>query len=239
MKYSWAIESHVGLVRSGNEDAFAPDNDGAAEGPVVVAVADGMGGHTAGEVASRLAIAAATADEFEPALDPVARVERANAAVADAVAEDASLAGMGTTLTLGVFDADGALRMAHVGDSRAYLLRNGELRQITDDHTLVAELVAGGVLTPEQARTHPRRHMVTQSIGMPDVRIDTIEEQLEPGDRVLLCSDGLTIMVEDAAVAEILGGAESPSEAAWNLITAANTAGGHDNTTVAVVDVAP
>ena len=146
---------------------------------------------------------------------------------------------MGTTLTLGVFHADGSLRMAHVGDSRAYVLRNGELRQITDDHTLVAELVAGGILTPEQARTHPRRHMVTQSIGMPDVRIDTIEEALEPGDRVLVCSDGLTIMVEDAEVAQILADAESPSEAAWNLIAAANAAGGHDNTTVAVVDVAP
>lgn len=239
MRYSWAIESHVGLVRSGNEDSFAPDNDGAGEGPVVIAVADGMGGHTAGEVASRLAIEAATAEGFEPALDPVARVESANAAVSDAVAADPQLAGMGTTLTLGVFHADGSLRIAHVGDSRAYLLRGGNLRQITVDHTLVAELVAGGILTPEQARTHPRRHMVTQSIGMPEVRIDTIEEHLEPGDRVLLCSDGLTIMVEDAAVARILGDAASPSEAAWNLVTAANAAGGHDNTTVAVVDVAP
>lgn len=131
------------------------------------------------------------------------------------------------------------LRMGHIGDSRAYLLRNGELKQLTTDHTFVADLVAGGYISEEDARIHPRRHIVTQSIGMHEVEIDRIEEQLEPGDRVLLCTDGLTGMVDDATVGRLLVESHSPSEAAWALIDAANAAGGHDNTTVAVVDVSP
>ncbi len=237
MRYNWAIESHVGLVRNANEDAFAPDNDGAAQGPIVIAVADGMGGHVAGEVASRVAINAAMAEGDDADISAAARVRDANEAVAAAMVEDPRLAGMGTTLTLGVFGDDGALAMAHVGDSRAYLLRNGELRQLTSDHTVVAELVSGGYITHAEARTHPRRNLVTQSIGMPNVRIDEITERLEDGDRVLLCSDGLNSMVDDAAIRAILDEHESPSAAAWGLIEAANAAGGHDNTTVAVVDV--
>lgn len=239
MRYAWAIESHVGLVRSGNEDSFAPENDGAADGPVVIAVADGMGGHTAGEVASRLAIDAATGDDGTTGPDATERVRLANDAVGEAVTKDPRLSGMGTTLTLGVFHPDGRLDLAHVGDSRAYLLRDGAIRQLTEDHTLVAELVAGGMLTPEEARAHPRRNLVTQSIGMPEVDIYTVEERLEPTDRVLLCSDGLTAEVGDQEIARILTDASSLSEAAWDLIAAANAAGGQDNTTVAVVDVAP
>ncbi len=239
MKYSWAIESHVGLVRSGNEDSFWPANDDATDGPVVIAVADGMGGATAGEVASRLAIDAATADDVETIPDPADRILRANMVLNDAIEADPALAGMGTTLTLGVFHPDGSLQVAHVGDSRAYVLHDGDLRQLTEDHTLVARLVADGLITPAEARTHPRRHVVMQSVGMPDVAIDRIDNHLEPGDRVLICSDGLTGMVEDDEIARLLTEAASPSEAAWRLIDAANAAGGHDNTTVAVVDVAP
>ena len=239
VKYSWAVESHVGLVRGGNEDAFAPANDDAADGPVVIAVADGMGGHTAGEVASRIAIDAATAESVADLPDPADRVHRANAAVVEAITADPRLAGMGTTLTLGIFEADGTLRLGHVGDSRAYLLRDGSLRRLTHDHTFVAELVDSGHITETEARSHPRRNLVTRSIGMPDVRVDSVDTQLEPGDRVLLCTDGLTTMVTDAHISRLLGGAPSPSAAAWRLIDAANAAGGYDNTTVAVVDVSP
>lgn len=236
MRYDWATATHVGRLRSGNEDAVFPEGVGSGPGPVLVGVADGMGGHVGGEVASRLAIEAAAAADTD---DPVERVSTANAAVMDAIDNDPQLAGMGTTLTLGIFAGDGMLRMGHIGDSRAYLLRNGELKQLTTDHTFVADLVAGGYISEEDARIHPRRHIVTQSIGMHEVEIDRIEEQLEPGDRVLLCTDGLTGMVDDATVGRLLVESHSPSEAAWALIDAANAAGGHDNTTVAVVDVSP
>ncbi len=237
MKYSWAVESHVGLVREGNEDSYAPATDDASEGPVLIAVADGMGGHTAGEIASRIAIEAATGTGVVAGDDPRERVELANEAVIAAVIENPLLAGMGTTLTLGVFEAEGLLRVGHVGDSRAYVLRNGDLRLLTTDDTVVDELLRAGHISEDEARRHPRRHFLTQSIGMPDIEVALIEEQLSAGDRVLLCTDGLTNMVPDDEIRRLLGAAESPSEAAWNLIDAANAAGGHDNTTVAVVDV--
>ncbi|HSF85420.1 MAG TPA: protein phosphatase 2C domain-containing protein [Acidimicrobiia bacterium] len=235
MRYAWAVESHVGRVRRGNEDSLAPTTDGAGEGPVVIAVADGMGGHVAGEVASHLAIEAAM--KGDPGdVDAHGRVSAANEAVAAAMRDDPDLSGMGTTLTLGIFRGDGTVQIGHVGDSRAYLLRNGELRQITTDHTLVARLVADGHISESEARTHPRRHLVMQSIGMHNVDIEEAELQLEPGDRVLLCTDGLNSMIDDEAIAGLLADA-SPAEAAWRLIDAANAAGGYDNTTVAVVDV--
>jgi len=239
MRYSWAIESHVGLVRSDNEDAFAPASDDASEGPVVIAVADGMGGHAAGEVASRLAIEAVTAAGGSDLPDPYDLVRRANIAVIDAIAADPSLAGMGTTLTLGVFEPAGRLRLGHVGDSRAYLLRNASLGKLTHDHTVVAELIAAGHLTESEARSHPHRHLVTRSVGIEGIEIDETDVELSPGDRVLLCTDGLTSMVSDDEIAQLLVNAPSPAAAAWRLIDAANTAGGYDNTTVAVVDVSP
>ncbi len=237
MKYSWATATHVGRVRAGNEDAVHPDTDGSGEGPLLIAVADGMGGHVAGEVASRVAMEAAS---IEPAdvLTPAERVDAANDAVLQAIRDDASLAGMGTTLTLGIFDEDGTLRIGHVGDSRVYLLRDGYITQATTDHTMVNEMVERGQLTPLQAQTHPRRHLVTRVIGMAEVAAEEVERPLLPGDRVLLCSDGLTTMLPDYQIAEILHSAASPTEAAWSLVEAANAAGGMDNITVAVVDVA-
>lgn len=237
MKYSWATATHVGHVRAGNEDSVHPDTDGSGEGPLLIAVADGMGGHVAGEIASRVAIEAASAEPAD-VLTPAERVDAANDAVLEAVRSDASLAGMGTTLTLGIFDEEGTLRIGHVGDSRVYLLRDGYIIQVTTDHTLVSEMVARGQITPIQAQTHPRRHLLTRVIGMAEVTADAVEKPLQPGDRVLLCSDGLTTMVADYQIAEILHSAASPTEAAWSLIEAANAAGGMDNTTVAVVDVA-
>ncbi len=127
--------------------------------------------------------------------------------------------------------------MAHVGDSRAYLFRTGDLEQLTHDHTVVMEMVRSGMLTVSQAVTHPRRHMLSRVIGMEDVTVDEMTLTLHDGDRILLCSDGLTGLVGDEAISMVLRTAPTPSDAAWSLVEAANRNGGHDNTTVAVVDV--
>ena len=235
MRYNIATGTHVGRVREGNEDAVYPVEDESTVGPVVVAVADGMGGHAAGEVASATAIRAALEAASGSA---VARVEAANAAVLAAAAKNSARRGMGTTMTLAVFWPDGRLEMGHVGDSRAYLLRNERLTQLTIDHTFVRELISQGRLAPEEAATHPRRHMLTRTVGMPNVRVDSLEIHLQPGDRVVLCSDGLTGMVADARITRILSNTPAPTDAVWSLVEAANAAGGLDNTTVAVVDVA-
>lgn len=237
-KYVWATASHVGHVRNGNEDAVSPDSDGAGTGPLLVAVADGMGGHVGGEVASRLAIDAAAGAPAASDIEPRLRVEAGNAAVVDASRDNPDLAGMGTTLTLALFDEEGQMRIGHVGDSRLYLLRDGSLQQITVDHTWVTEMQRRGQLSSEQAANHPRKHLLTRVLGMTQVEIDETQIPLQGGDRVLVCSDGLTTMLDDEAVAAILIEAETPSDAAWALVEAANAAGGYDNTTVAVVDVA-
>lgn len=239
MRYTWTSATHVGRVRSGNEDAVRPEVDGSSTAPIVIAVADGMGGAVAGEVASRIAVDHATAAAPDADIDPEERVRAANEAVIEATRQDPSLTGMGTTLTLAHFTADGIARIAHVGDSRLYVLRDGYMTQITTDHTLVNEMITLGQITPIQAETHPKRHLLTRVIGMPYVEIDRIDYPLELGDRVLLCSDGLTTMLRDHEIAEILHTTASPTEAAWSLVEAANDAGGLDNTTVAVVDVSP
>lgn len=238
MKYTWATASHVGHVRDQNEDAVVPAVDGSSDGPVVVAVADGMGGAAAGEVASRLAIDAATEGPAGD-IDTARRITDGNRAVLDAVLEDPARAGMGTTLTLGVFTTDGSLHLGHVGDSRAYLLRNAELSMLTTDHTYVMELVSRGQLSPEAAAIHPRRNLITRVVGMEDITVDEFEISLTPGDRILICSDGLTDMIDDDAIHRILSSEDSVPGAAWALVEAANAAGGIDNTTVAVVDVHP
>jgi protein phosphatase len=138
-------------------------------------------------------------------------------------------------MTLGLFDTAGALHIGHVGDSRAYLLRDDELRQLTKDHTVVAELVALGHLSEEAAERHPQRHLLTRTLGLGPVDVDEYEYALQPGDRVLICSDGLTAMVDDDAILSMAGG--DVEATVWTLIEAANAAGGVDNTTVAVVDV--
>lgn len=232
MKYTWAGATHVGRVRANNEDVFAPATDGVGAGPVVLAVADGMGGHVAGEVAAKLAIEAAMETEGN-ALD---RVLAGNSRVVEAIVADPSLGGMGTTLTLISLSADGDLDLAHIGDSRAYRLRGGVLEQLTSDHTLVAELVAEGRLDPKEVRAHPQRNLITRVIGMgKKVDPDQLSDRALDGDRLLLCSDGLSSMLEDSKMAELLG-ASMPEEAVWSLIEAANNAGGEDNITVIVVD---
>ena len=233
MKYAWATRTDNGKVRDHNEDSVRPVGDGVGEPGLVVALADGMGGHVAGEVASRTAIEAA----MELVANPQDRVLAGNDAVLERVSDEPRLAGMGTTLTLVEF-AETAASVGHVGDSRGYLLRDGDLCQITRDHSLVADLVESGELAAEAARYHPYRSVITRALGLERiVAVDTFELPLEAGDRLLLCSDGLTDMVFDSDIGELLGRADTPGEAAEALIERANEEGGHDNISVVVVFV--
>jgi protein phosphatase len=219
------------MVRDTNEDSVFPKASGESSDDVLVIVADGMGGHVAGEVASRIAINAAASID----VDPTDRVAAANRAIREEVARDPNLDGMGTTMTLLQIE-DAVATFAHVGDSRAYLLRDGDLRQVTDDHTVAAEYVAQGQLSPEEAATHPQRHMLLRTLGLTRfVNVDEVTVEVQPGDRLLLCSDGLTEMVKDDAIAKILAGG-TPDEVVWELVEMANNAGGVDNITVVVVE---
>lgn len=234
MSYRWAVATHRGNVRSGNEDSVWPTTSGADDGPVVVMVADGMGGAVAGEVASQLAVQTAVA--ADGAVDD--RVREANRAILEAVRERPELRGMGTTMT--IFHLEGSDRLAHfahVGDSRAYLLRGGELTQLTEDHTVVNMYLRSGAIDADEVSTHPQRSLLMRAVGLdPDVEVDTGNLTLEPGDRVLLCTDGVNSMIDDDEIAEALS-VDSAEEAAWLLVERANLAGGHDNITALVLDV--
>jgi PPM family protein phosphatase len=225
----------VGRVRGGspNEDGFLDESRRLG----FVAVADGMGGHRAGEVASATALESFRASMSAGRLLRDAIVD-ANEAVLEKSVSDQQLRGMGTTLTAGTLGDDGRVIVGHVGDSRAYLLHDGELTQITDDHSLVEEMVRTGELTPEQAESHPQRSIITRALGMdPEVEVDVYPLQAGPGDRILLCSDGLTTMVRTDHIADILEREPDPKRAAQLLVDAANEAGGEDNVTAVVVDV--
>jgi len=236
MKFVWATGSHVGRIRHNNEDTIHPDTDGKSDETIIVAVADGMGGHVAGEVASRLAITKAV--ELEDAT-PEERVIEANGGIIDAILDRPSLAGMGTTMTLIELDPIGRATVAHVGDSRAYRLRDGEIEQLTRDHTFVAQQVSAGAMTSAEAARHPQRGVLIRALGLGrDVDVDISRERLRVGDRLLLCSDGLNSMIEDNTIAELLG-TGSANEAAWALIEAANQAGGHDNVSIVLVEILP
>ena len=223
-----SFKTDTGRQRTTNEDSYF------ARGPLY-AVADGMGGAQAGEVASRIA-----AEAFEPAergtVPPEtflrSVVQSANSQIHSLSQQDASRSGMGTTLTATLIEGD-EISIGHVGDSRAYRFRDGELKLLTSDHSLVEELRRQGRLTEEEAETHPQRSIITRALGPEaEVEVDTLTVSARPGDVYLICSDGLTTMVKDAKVQEIL--AESPSldEATTWLINEANEAGGRDNITV-------
>lgn len=225
----------VGQAREGNEDAMHV-------GDSVFAVADGMGGHAAGEVASTLAL--------QPIADLDGRVfgdnEQARSALEDAVVEanrivveaaetDDALQGMGTTLTAALFEGR-RLHLAHVGDSRAYLLRQGRVTQLTRDHTFVQQLVDDGSITEAEAATHPHRSVVTRAIGTStEVKIDLETLDLASGDAVLLCSDGLSGVVDDDRIAELLTSDRTPEQTVTELVRAANRAGGPDNITAVLL----
>jgi PPM family protein phosphatase len=235
MTLAWASATDAGRVRGHNEESVWP-RPGAGRTPelLVAAVADGMGGHAAGEIASRTAIEVATSVGGSAAR----RVRAANLAVIDTAARQSRLAGMGTTLTLALVDGDGTTDVAHVGDSRAYLYTDDRLEQITSDHSYVAEMMEAGRMTAEEADVHPYRSVVTRAIGLETaVEVDTYSVTLVTGDRLLLCSDGVTSMLDDSTIAEILDGHPEPEAAAGALVAAANLAGGADNISVVVVDM--
>lgn len=221
-----------GYVRQINEDSLVSS-------PPLFAVADGMGGHAAGEVASEIAIG--TLEERVHARTTVRElgqaVEYANRAVILAADEAQGLKGMGTTLTAALVQED-RVSIAHVGDSRAYLLYQGKLQQITRDHSLMADLIESGTLSAEEASTHPKRSVITRALGS-DARMtpDLYEINIQAGDRLLLCSDGLSSMVDNAEIESILARIRDPQRCADSLVNAALDAGGHDNITVIVVDV--
>ena len=232
MRFRWATRTDVGRLRDHNEDAVWPSESSGESDRVVVAIADGMGGHVGGEIASKTAIESAAASSGTPAV----RVQAANIAVRDTAAKQPRLRGMGTTLTLAVLDGKKA-RLGHVGDSRAYLLHDGDLTQVTRDHSYVAEMIRAGRMTHEEAEVHPYRSVLLRAIGLEsDVEVDSEEIEVAPGDRVLICSDGLSSMIGDDKIAEILADHGDPAEAAEKLIAAANAAGGADNISVVVVE---
>jgi PPM family protein phosphatase len=222
-----------GRRRRQNEDAFVCE-------PPLFAIADGMGGAQAGELASRLAAAVvgrADADGRTGRELVVGLIEDANRSVYERATGDESVSGMGTTMTVALVE-DSYVWIGHVGDSRAYLLRDGELEQLTDDHSLVAELVRSGRITPEEAGQHPNRSMITRALGTePEVTVDAIAVQTKPGDVFVLCSDGLSSMVGDDAIRDALEEhGDDLDQAARVLVDAANAAGGEDNITVVLFE---
>jgi serine/threonine protein phosphatase PrpC len=223
-----AGRTDVGRQRSANEDDFVL-------APPFFAVADGMGGAKAGEVASAMAtgVFEGESDSGEPAEIQLARILReANRRIYDMAVSDESHRGMGTTLTAAKV-SDDEVSLGHVGDSRAYRMRDGELEQLTKDHSLVAELERSGQITAEAAEHHPQRSIITRALGPePDVQVDTYTLTGRDGDVFLLCSDGLTSMISDEEMGSILRSAGTLDEAADALVRAANQSGGKDNITV-------
>ena len=229
---SWGARSDVGLVRGHNEDSFL------LRAPLFM-VSDGMGGHAAGEVASSIAVE--TVGEQAPGTaDDVllgAAVESANMSVIEASEQGIGKPGMGCTATAVLIEGN-RMAVAHVGDSRAYVLRQGTLVRITHDHSYVEELVDSGQITDDEARTHPSRSIITRALGSdPDMYADHFSLEVNDGDRVILCSDGLSSMISDAEIESLAVSSATPQQAADNLVAAALTAGGSDNVTVVVVDV--
>ena len=223
----------TGRRRRRNEDAYVVQ-------PPLFAVADGMGGAQAGEVASRLAAeslseggAAGTGTERVVDL-----IQAANRRIYDRSTEDEAASGMGTTVTVALVEAE-TVSFGHVGDSRAYLVRDGRLEQLTQDHSLVSELLRSGRISPEEAESHPQRSVITRALGTdPDVDVDSFTIEATPGDLFLICSDGLTTMVRDEAIEQIVADnrGDLPT-AARRLVETANRGGGEDNITVIVFDL--
>ncbi len=225
----------TGRRRLRNEDAFICE-------PPLFAVADGMGGARAGEVAAGLAAAALEeAGSGTRGAEGVAElIVEANKRIWERSRNDPRTAGMGTTVTAALVDPEsGAVAIGHVGDSRAYLLREGALEQLTTDHSLVAELVESGVLTPEEAERHPQRSAITRALGTePTVEVDAFTLQAAPGDLFLVCSDGLSAMISDDAVSSAIETSDrDPERAADALVSAANARGGEDNITVVLFEI--
>jgi len=236
----WGSATDVGLVRRTNQDHLLTVAD-------LFAVADGMGGHAGGEVASRLAVEALQGafgdgrDSPPASADLLEAMRTANRAVFEQAQADPDLRGMGTTMTaaaLVVEDGEDRLAVANVGDSRAYVLSAGELTQLTEDHSVAEELVRQGQLHPTEVDVHPQRHILTRALGIqPEVDVDLWEVLPYLGDRLLLCSDGLVREMTDDQIAAVLRRLADPGEAAKELVARARANGGSDNISVVVVDV--
>ena len=231
MNVSVGAATDIGQVREGNDDSYLVVEP-------LYAVADGMGGHRGGEVASRLALETVQG-MFERREGSLAeQVAEANRAVFDRSQSDRKVSGMGTTLTAAQLDGN-RVHLVHVGDSRAYLLRGGELTQITEDHTLVHRMVVEGEISEEEAETHPHRSIVTRAIGVDrSIQVDERDLEVAPGDRLLLCTDGLTGMISEGQIREILLETPDPQVAVDELVKGANRAGGIDNITAVILDFA-
>ncbi|MED5620681.1 Stp1/IreP family PP2C-type Ser/Thr phosphatase [Ideonella sp. BN130291] len=245
MTFEFFSATDTGRARSNNEDSVALDT-----GAQLAVLADGMGGYNAGEVASGMLTAFIKAElgrwlqeagaqasdvEVRRAMDIC--VDNANRAIFNAANSNPQYAGMGTTLVLAVF-REGRLLVGHVGDSRAYRFRGGKLVQITRDHSLLQEQIDAGLITPEQAAFSANKNLVTRAVGVEDtVLLETHQHELQPGDVYLMCSDGLSDMLDDAAIAQVLQMYDSIEAAGAALIDAANDAGGKDNIAVILVRV--
>jgi serine/threonine protein phosphatase PrpC len=243
MMYEICTQTDQGRVRKNNEDALAFDPQTG-----LCLLADGMGGYNAGEIASGMAVSfiqqelrpwllqvggQASARELRRTMQ--ACVENANHSIFSAACSNPDYEGMGTTLVAGVFQ-EGRLVLGHIGDSRCYRLRDQAFQQITKDHSLLQEQIDAGLITPEQALTAPHRNLITRALGVEDsVRVEINEHRVELGDVYLMCSDGLSDMVRDAAMAAILGGAGTLPQKALKLVAAANECGGRDNISVVLV----
>lgn len=229
---SFGSRTDIGCLRDHNEDSLVVT-------PPLFAVADGMGGHAAGEVASEIAVRVLSELAPEhPDGEALGRaIEEANRAVIQAAREGRGRQGMGTTMTAAMLEGE-RLVIAQVGDSRAYLLHQGKLQQLTRDHSLMADMIEAGQLTPEEARTHPQRSVITRALGS-DAHLhpDIYEINVETGDRLLICSDGLSGMIFDDQIENTLRRVQDPQRCASQLANEAIAAGGHDNVTVIVADV--
>ncbi len=229
---SFGSRTDVGLVREHNEDSLLV-------APPLFVVCDGMGGHEAGEVASEMAIRTMEnqADSIKDAQSMIAAVEAANLNVIKAPRQGIGREGMGTTMTAAKVTGERVM-IAQVGDSRAYLLHNGRIQQLTRDHSLMADLIESGQITEAEARFHPNRSVITRAIGSdPYMQPDIYELNLSSGDRLLLCSDGLNAMLDDYQIEDILRDVPDPQTCADMLVGAARNAGGYDNITTIVVDI--
>lgn len=247
MRLRTALRSHIGRVRQVNEDrAWIGTVSG---GLTAAAVADGMGGHNAGDVASTIAIDTLSrslslwaSDLSEEASESKLRdlILKANAAVFEAAESHAQYHNMGTTVILALVDEKEGL-IGHIGDSRVYRIRGGAIEQLTEDHTLVNELAKSGQLSPEEAANHPRRNVLMRALGTDrDVAVDVMRIDMLPGDRLLLCSDGLSNLVERETILGTLTAQDLDLEqAADRLIALALEGGGYDNVTVALIDYVP
>lgn len=227
-----SARTDVGLVRAVNEDNYLL-------GDVLFAVADGLGGHEAGEIASKMAVNMLEEYSLSSEENPADRLREAfreiNAAIYRRSTGDQSCEGMGTTLTA-LLIQDGTAYIGHVGDSRAYLVRNDVMYQLTEDHSVVSELVRMGMLTKSEAKVHPQRNLLTRAMGtLPTVDIEVVDTKVEPGDRYILCTDGLSGAIEDSRILDVVVSEKTPPAVVDELINLANQNGGYDNVTVVAV----